>query len=221
MSKYMWSSKKRQLQDDKIDIVRGEDDNEGLDDLLENIFKKKKRDNIDVDNNHIYFNDDITFESVRNVCQTIMETEKRLQIMSIKMGIEPPPIYLHLTTNGGSIHAAMTCIDCIQSRKVPVYTIVEGFVASAGTLISIHGKRRLMTPNSYMLIHQLRSELWGKMQDIEDEHLNLKKLHSHIIQMYNTQSKLSKVELGNVLKREIEWNSKECLKHGLVDELYN
>ena len=42
----------------------------------------------------------------------------------------------------------------IKRSPIPIYTYVEGVVASAATIISIAGKKRFMTPNSMLMIHQ-------------------------------------------------------------------
>jgi ATP-dependent protease ClpP protease subunit len=45
---------------------------------------------------------------------------------------------------------------------------VEGYVASAGTLIAIVGTKRFMQPNAYMHIHELTCGVWDKMSYITD-----------------------------------------------------
>ena len=86
-----------------------------------------------------------------------------------KLCIDPIPIYLHINSYGGIIFDALTAIDVIKACKVPVYTIIEGATASAGTLISVVGDKRFIRPNAHMLIHQLSSGCWGKMMEIEDD----------------------------------------------------
>ena len=172
--------------------------------------------------NHIYFNDDITDESAFALNKELRHLENKLRHDSINYGteLENVPIYLHITTNGGSIYAAFSIIDCIQGLRVPVYTVCDGFVASAGTLISVSGKKRFIQPNAYMLLHQLSSSVWGKMAEIEDEYGNLKKLMEHLITHYTKRTKITRKELEKLLKKDIIWDVKECIKYGVVDEIY-
>jgi len=171
-----------------------------------------------IDNN-IYFNDEIAMETVSVLNKELRNLQNKLLTVSIKMGIEPPPIKLHLTTYGGSIHAAFSVIGCIKSSKVPVHTVIDGYVASAGTLISVCGTRRFMHRHSSMLIHELRSGTWGKMSVIEDEVENLKKMMGKIKEIYTEHTKLKKKDLDVILKKDNDWYADECLKNGLVDEL--
>lgn len=170
--------------------------------------------------NHIYFNNDITVESCFELMKELRTVETKILTLNITSKIEKQPIYLHLTTDGGLIHAAFSVIDCIKSLSVPVYTIADGFVASAGTLIFLAGQKKYMCKNAYMLIHELRSGVWGKMSDIEEEVENLKKLMDHIIKLYLENTKLKKKDLNKFLKQDVIWNIEESIKNGLVDEEY-
>jgi ATP-dependent Clp endopeptidase proteolytic subunit ClpP len=181
-------------------------------------FGKASASHVHTFNNRIYFNDNITSESVSLLNKELRHMEEKMILIGTTFKIEPPPIYLYLTTDGGEIYSAMSVIDCITSSKVPVYTVVDGFVASAGTLISIAGKKRFILPNAYMLIHELRSGVWGKMSDITEEYVNLKKLMDHLMELYVSKTKISKKQLEKLLTKDSIWNAEECLKRGLVDE---
>jgi ATP-dependent protease ClpP protease subunit len=139
--------------------------------------------------------------------------------MGNNYGIENPVIKLHITSYGGSVIAALSAIDCIQESKVPIHTIIDGYAASAATLISVHGVKRFIKKNASMLIHQLRSGVWGKMSEIEDDYLNLKKTDELIKKIYLDKTKLKKKDINNILKHDLDWNASECLENGLVDEI--
>lgn len=170
--------------------------------------------------NHIYFNNDITTDSCFELMKELRTVETKILTLSITSKTEKQPIYLHLTTDGGLIHSAFSVIDCIKNLSVPVYTVADGFVASAGTLIFLAGEKKYMCENAYMLIHELRSGVWGKMSDIEEEVDNLKKLMVHITKIYLDNTKLKKKDLDKILKKDVIWDINECIKTGLVDEKY-
>ena len=125
------------------------------------------------------------------------------------------PIYLHINSYGGSVFDALSIIDTIQNCNVPVYSIIEGCAASAATLISVVCNKRYITKNSYMLIHELRSGIWGKYSEIEEEYENLTSLMDTLFSIYqeNTNIKNQKT-LKNLLKKDSWWNSEICLKKG-------
>ena len=128
-------------------------------------------------------------------------------------------IYLHINSFGGSVFASFSTIDTIINLPVPVVSIIEGAAASAATLISVMCSYRIIYPNSYMLIHQLSSSAWGKMDEIEDEIINLKELMKRIKSIYKRKTDINKNALDDILKHDLWWNSKKCLEVGLVDKI--
>ena len=58
------------------------------------------------------------------------------------------------------------------------------------------------------------------MNELEDEMKNLKKLMKMITELYKKYTKLKPNKLDEILKHDIWWDSKECLKVGLVDEIF-
>jgi len=170
-------------------------------------------------NNHIYFNDDITMESVTVLNRTIRELQDELIILGIKNDIDPPPIKLHLTTYGGLVYAAFSVIACIKSSKVPVHTIIDGYAASAGTLISVCGARRYIHRHSSMMIHELSAGMWGRMSVMEEKMEDLKKMMEKLKEIYTTHTKLTNKKLDKILTKDSDWYAEECLANGLVDEI--
>lgn len=219
----MWCSKRKASNDDQpaeIDIMS----------LLGAMMPSKKQKmnfpfggksstNIYTIDNNIYFQNDIDYDSISELNREMREMQASLLEMSRSYNIPPPPIRLHLTTHGGMIHAALSAIDCINELEVEVHTIIDGYVASAGTLISVCGKRRFMKRNATMLIHELRSEVWGKMSEIEDEMQNLKKMSEVIKNIYEENTNISRRDLGRILRRDLNWDADTCLEKGLIDEI--
>jgi ATP-dependent Clp protease protease subunit len=188
--------------------------------LIDKLSKKNSESKIERDCNHIYFYSEVDRESIYDLCSLIKEAEEENIITSYKLDIEQVPIYLHINSMGGCVFSAFNVIDCINSCKVPIYTIIEGSTASAGTLISVVGKKRYIRPNAFMLIHQLSSFFGGKMSEIEDEYKNLQELMIKIKDVYKDHSKIPRKELNDLLKHDLWLNSNKCLQYGLVDELW-
>lgn len=184
------------------------------------MFPKSSTTNVHAVHNRIYFNDDVTHDSMSALNRELRMMDDKMSVLSVTFQMDPPPIYLHLTTNGGEIYAAMSAIDCIQQLRCPVYTVVDGFVASAGTLLSLAGKKRFIQPNAYMLIHELRSGMWGKMSDLTEEYDNLKKLMDHLIRFYSERTKITEKQLEKLLKKDTIWNATECIQKGVADAIF-
>lgn len=187
--------------------------------ILPNLFKSSPT-SVKSHQNHVFFNDDINSQTAMALCSELHNVDLTMKLLSVTYGMPFSPIYLHITTNGGEIHAAFSVVDTINQLSCSVYTVVDGFVASAGTLISLAGKKRFISENAYMLLHELRSGIWGKMSSIEEEMENLKKVMEHITSYYISKTNMKKHTLDKMLTKDVIWNAKECMTRGVVDDIY-
>ena len=213
--------KKDKIHKSKDNESNSDDENLNIkNDLLDVLGKKDTDSKIERESNHIYFYSEINRESIFSLLAHIREAEEDSLYLQYKLNLDEVPIYLHINSYGGSVHAAFAAIDAIQSCRIPIYTIIEGATASAGTLISVVGKKRFIRPNAMMLIHELSAGCWGKMSEIEDEYKNLQDLMVKIKKIYKENTNLSKKELNEILKHDLWFDSDLCLKNGMVDELW-
>ncbi len=177
-------------------------------------------DSVTVRDNDIYFYCSVNKKNIVKLITAIKDCTKRLQHVQTDLGVDYLRINLHINSFGGSVFAAIAAIDTIVANPVPIISIVEGGAASAATLISCVCHERKITPNSFMLVHQLSSGFWGKMEEIKDEFKNLKKLMKTLTKIYKKHTSIDNSEgttLKNLLKRDLWLSSKECLKYGMVD----
>ena len=180
---------------------------------------KPEEKHIAVNENKIYYYANINRESVVELNKKVGEIESKSLTLAYNLDIDPPSIKILINSGGGSITAGISSMDTILRCKVPVETYVDGFCASAATFISVVGDYRFMSRNSYMLIHQLSSQLWGKYSEIEDEKKNLDLMMETIKNVYREHTKVPMNKLDEILKHDLLWDAKQCLKYGLIDEI--
>ena len=174
---------------------------------------------IKVVDNHIYYYSSVSKKSALELNMKLREVENKLLKKYNDHNNHQEYIYLHINSFGGSVFSAFSVIDTIKNMKVPVVSIIEGAAASAATLISVMCDYRIIYKTSYMLIHQLSSGSWGKMNELEEEMENLKELMNSIKKIYKENTNIPKGELNEILKHDLWWNADICLAKGLVDEI--
>lgn len=206
---------RRQSKKANLIITNDDDDDEDTNTGSDNSRK------ITRENNHIYFYAEVDRPNIFELIELIRKCEIDNIVTAHKNCLEEIPIFLHISSYGGILFDAFTAIDVIQSCKVPIHTIIDGPTASAGTLISVVGKKRYMRPNSYMLIHQLSSISWGKMSELEDEHENNTMLMKRIKDIYTEHASIPKKQLSEILKHDLWWDINKCMDYGLIDEVWN
>jgi len=176
-------------------------------------------DDIKVVDNNIYFYCGVSTKSILDLTLKLRELGHKLLKQAVDSSTKPPDIYLHINSPGGSLIAAKAAIDAIIESPVPVVTIVEGWAASAGTLMSVTGSKRYIKKNAVMLIHQLSAGFWGKMEEIKDEFKNLEQFMEWIKEIYGKHANIPKAQLRNLLKHDLILDANKCLEYGLVDEI--
>lgn len=175
---------------------------------------------IEVEENRIYFYSDVGEKEALELNKIIRHLDLEMDFLAKRLGLpESPPIKLYIHSPGGSFFSALSIVDTIKSCKCPIYTYIDGFAASAATLISVVGKKRYATPHSFMLIHQQRMIWEGKHADFIDEIENQKHVTETIQKIYLDHTKMKEKELQSILKRELHMPASECLKLGLIDEI--
>ena len=208
-----------------MNVIKSEDINNDLPKISNNNFLLDNDDTkteygiLQDINNDIYFYSPITQRSCFELKNKINELDMKSTIMHVQYKIDPPPIHLHIQSNGGSLFHTLYIVDLIKNLNTPVYTYVDGFAASAATLISVVGKKRFITKNSLMLVHQLSGSDSGKFDELEDQMTNMKVLMNAIKMIYLNNTNINPLQLNNLLKKDLWLNAEICLLYGLVDEI--
>lgn len=190
-----------------------------LEQKVENNYINQYSSSIRISNNDIYFYGPITFESCKELQNVLVTLDNDLQKFTMNFNTPSPPINLHIQTGGGSLMDTFYIVDLIDNLKTPVNTYVDGYVASAGSLLSVIGKKRYMTKNSFILIHQLSSSREGTFNNLDDNMDNLNKFMDTIRDIYIKHTKIPREKLDEILNHDLWLTSNECLEYGLVDEI--
>jgi ATP-dependent protease ClpP protease subunit len=170
-------------------------------------------------NNNIYFYGEVSESSTLQLKTKMEELDMHSQVTALQYRTDPYPIHLHIQSYGGSLLHTFYVMDVIKTLKTPVYTYIDGFAASAATLMSVCGKRRFMTESSVMLIHQLSSGASGKFEEIKNEYSNLVEFMDIIKKTYLNYGNISSERLDELLKQDLWLNSAKSLEYGFVDEI--
>ena len=160
----------------------------------------------------------VTIES----CMALTTYLKQLDVKSKQLEIQYGqtfPINLHIQSGGGMLMPTFYVCDVIQNLDTPVHVYIDGFVASAASLIAVSGKKRFMTKHSFMLIHQLQSQSSGRLNEMKDEITNLDFFMKNAKDIYYRNSNITREVLEKLLLDELWIDAKQCLHYRLIDEI--
>lgn len=160
----------------------------------------------------------VTSETCSRLVEVLISLDIRSKQTEIIYGTRLP-IELHLQSTGGELMPTFYVCDLIKNLDTPVHIYIDGFVASAASLIAICGDKRFMTKNSCILVHQLRAQTTGKLSEMRQELSNFNQFMDNLRNIYLENSNVSIEELDELLNSEVWLSSQKCLDLGFVDEI--
>lgn len=165
---------------------------------------------IHTEDNNLFFQGEITPESCFYLQQNLIKLQKAEN--------ENKFINFYIQSPGGSLLPTFGVIDTMKLSRVPIYTFVNGYVASAGSLLSVSGHKRFITKNSMMLVHSLRTSIGEvNFQQLEDNYYNSASMMNIVKNIYKEKSIINDNKLDFLLRHDYWLNSTECLKYQFVD----
>ena len=167
--------------------------------------------------NKIYYYESIEKTPILELIKQLKTLEKTLIDIKYTYDVEPV-IKLHIYSNGGDAFMGLSIYDFIKTLKVPVYTYIDGLIASAATFLFLAGEKRFMTENGNILIHQISTGFWGKFEDLEDEYKNITELMKIAKNIYTSNTKMTKKTIDTIIKRELYINYNDALKYGIINK---
>lgn len=178
---------------------------------------------IERQDNHIYFYADVESDNCLKLLKLIREADAELrnQHHDRWLGDAPlMPVWVHINSYGGDLFAGFSMADQFPMIKSPIYTLVEGICASAATLIAMSATKRFILPNSFMLIHQLSTMVWGTHEQFKDEMELQKKAMEKLVAFYASHSKVTEKQIRRMLTRDFWVDAETCIEKGFVDEVF-
>lgn len=195
--------------------------------------KNKKEDEADLEGlvyrykNHIYFYDEVNPTTQLKLQLLIREACEEAISMS-QENKQSQPICLHINSGGGWATCGFALYDFIKatSESVDIIGIVEGEAASAASLILLGCSTRLMSDNSFILIHQISWGAWGNNRQMTDHSYNADKMMKKLINIYKDETTIGSNEkteedrekvIKSILEHDYQLDIEECIKYGLVE----
>tara|TARA_Y100000589_G_scaffold318852_1_gene346786 strand:+ start:5111 stop:5713 length:603 start_codon:yes stop_codon:yes gene_type:complete len=126
---------------------------------------------------------------------------------------------------GGQVYSLMSMISAIQASELPVATIVEGKAMSCGAVLLSFGEQgmRFADPNATVMIHDVSSGAWGKIEELKADVAEAERLDEKIFTMMarNCGKKDDYFKKKVFNKKHADWfmDAQEAKKHGLVNHL--
>jgi|TARA_R110002020_G_scaffold345392_1_gene559385 ATP-dependent Clp protease protease subunit len=136
-----------------------------------------------------------------------------------------PVLPIIIDSYGGQVYSLMSMISDIQYSRIPVATIVQGKAMSCGAILFSFGTegRRYMDPDATVMIHDVSSMGWGKVEEIKTNAQEVERLNQKVYKMMAQNCGHDENYFLDIVheKGHADWflDAKECRRHKLANKL--
>ena len=126
---------------------------------------------------------------------------------------------------GGQVYSLMSMISAIKHSELPVATIVEGKAMSCGAILFSFGEEglRFMDPNATIMIHDVSSMDFGKVEELKAGAAEADRLNKKIYTMMARNCGKKDDYFLKIVdkKKHADWflDADEAKKHNLANQL--
>ena len=137
-----------------------------------------------------------------------------------------PIVPVIIDSYGGQVYSLMSMISDIKHSKIPVATITQGKAMSCGAILFSFGTEghRYMDPDATMMIHDVSSMGWGKVEEIKADAEEVERLNQKVYRMMAKNCGQKEDHFLNIVhdKGHADWflDAKECKKHNMANHLH-
>lgn len=143
-------------------------------------------------------------------------------------------IEIVLNSPGGEVIEGMALFDYLQQLRAEghhITTVARGMAASMGGILLQAGDVRVMSQESYILIHEVAAWLTGKFGELQDEMEFIDMIQDRILNIFASRCRqageagtasqpLTKAQLKRRWSRRDWWlDADAALRHGLCDQI--
>ena len=134
------------------------------------------------------------------------------------------PITIRLNSPGGTVFDGFALYDFVsllrKEHGIHVTVHAMGHAASMASVLLQAGDTRLISKNSWFMVHEPASLALGKASAIKDEARLLERIHKQMVGILAERSSLSVVQIRKRCERKDWWlDAGEAVKFGFADRI--
>jgi ATP-dependent protease ClpP protease subunit len=170
--------------------------------------------------NYIHLNGKISYKSVIELTKEIEHVN--IRIAKIKQEFHTDtviPILLFVNSMGGCFDSGLAICNIIQNNFNPIITVITGQSASAATMLSVVGHKRIMYPNAYAMLHEGTSCIEGDGDDLAADMYNTVITEEIVKNLYIKNTILTPAEYEMLCIDDKVWDATTCIRYGLIDKI--
>ncbi|WP_092504201.1 head maturation protease, ClpP-related [Virgibacillus subterraneus] len=131
--------------------------------------------------------------------------------------VDAEKIHVHINSPGGSAFDGVAIGNLLKNHKAEIIVHVDGWAASAASVIAMAGDKIIMPENTMMMIHRASTIEWGNAALFEKTAADLRKVDKSLAASYKKRFVGEQSELDQLLDDETFLTAEEAVAFGLAD----
>jgi len=140
-------------------------------------------------------------------------------VMNKIKDVKADKIHVHINSGGGSAFDGVAICNLLKQHKAEIIVYVDGWAASAASIIAMAGDKIIMPSNTMMMIHQASTFEYGNASVFEKTAKDLKKIDTALSATYKNRFVGTDEELQQLLEDETWFTADEAVALGLADKV--
>ena len=147
-------------------------------------------------------------------------TSQRYFVENLKDVKEGDIVNLYINSMGGSVKEALGIYSALRRCPATVVAYIDGFAASAASIIAMAASKVVMPRNTTMMVHNAAWAVYGNSKDLRKSADDLDIINAAMLQSYIVKAggKLTQEKLEELTDGETWLSAEECIQYGLADE---
>lgn len=129
------------------------------------------------------------------------------------------PITLRINSPGGDVFAARTIQAAMEAHDGEIVAHVDGYAASAASLIAVAADRCVMASGAFMMIHKAWTITLGNADDMLASATLLEKIDATLAETYAAKAGGEAGSFSDLMRAETWFTAQEAIDAGLADEI--
>lgn len=128
-------------------------------------------------------------------------------------------IDVHINSGGGSVSQGIAIYNALKEYEGQVHVFVDGLAASIASVIAMAGDTITMAEGSLMMVHEVWTEIAGNAGELRKEAEVLEKHTDTILDIYESNTPLSRDEIRKMLEAETWLTAEEAYELGIATDI--
>jgi ATP-dependent Clp protease protease subunit len=134
------------------------------------------------------------------------------------LALDAKTIRLRINSPGGDVFAARAMAQALREHPARVEVIVDGYAASAASVVAMAGDHVAMADGAFVMIHNAWTIAMGNASDLTDTAALLTKIDQSIAETYAKRAGSTAEEMLQLMAAETWLSADEAIALGLADE---